>query len=85
MGAIYEAGMRVPHDISLIGYDNILLSAYTRPGLTTLGISRTEVASIAFRTLWDQSRDESAMEPVGRDHVVQPFFVERSSTGPATK
>ena len=84
LGAIYEAGLRVPDDISVIGYDDILLSAYTRPALTTLAISRTEIAATAFRTLFHHNRDSSdgSIKP-GREFVIQPTFVEPSSPGPA--
>ena len=34
--AIYEAGLKVPDDISLIGFDNLEISQYLTPGLTTI-------------------------------------------------
>ena len=34
--AIYEAGLQVPNDISLIGFDNLEISQYLTPGLTTI-------------------------------------------------
>ena len=84
MGAIHESGLRVPEDISIIGYDDILLSAYTRPSLTTLAISRTEIAATAFRSLFHRSRDpENVAHAAGREYVIRPTFVERCSTGPA--
>ncbi len=83
MGAIDEVGMQVPDDISVIGYDNILLSAYTRPGLTTLAISRTDIAATAFRTLFHSSKQNGAPPAVGHKHIIQPTLVDRRSTGPA--
>lgn len=83
MGAIYERNLRVPEDISVIGYDDILLSAYTRPALTTLAISRAEIAGIAFRSLFgSRERRETAMPEIEK-HSVLPTLVERRSTGPA--
>ena len=38
MEAIYERGLRIPEDISIVGFDDIQLSAYAHPGLTTLGV-----------------------------------------------
>ena len=34
--AIYEVGLQVPNDISLIGFDNLEISQYLTPGLTTI-------------------------------------------------
>ena len=86
MGAIHEHGLHIPADISVIGYDDILLSAYTRPALTTLGIPRTEIAATAFRSLFHRSHEgENGASAVGREHFIQPTFVQRSSTGPAPR
>lgn len=38
MQAIGEAGLRIPHDISVVGMDDIPLAAQTRPALTTVHI-----------------------------------------------
>jgi DNA-binding LacI/PurR family transcriptional regulator len=81
MGAISEAGLRVPQDISVIGYDDIQLSAFTMPPLTTVSLPRAEIANAAFRALLN-ARD--AGKPVqGEEHLVRPTFVLRKSTGPA--
>src|SRR5271170_8061779 len=51
MGAINEFGLRVPRDISVIGFDDIQLSAYTMPPLTTVSLPRAAIANAAFRAL----------------------------------
>lgn len=51
MGAIHEAGLRIPEDMSVVGFDGIELSAYTQPALTTMAVSRGELASQAFKSL----------------------------------
>lgn len=83
MGAIHERNLRIPEDISIIGYDDILLSAYVRPGLTTLGISRTEIASIAFRSLFGQREPDGDVSRKDQLHIIRPTLVERQSTGVA--
>jgi len=83
MGAIAEAGLRVPEDISVIGYDDIQLSAFTMPPLTTLSLPRSEIANAAFRALLN-TQHVGAKKPVqGEEHTVTPTFVHRKSTGPA--
>ena len=85
MGAIYEHGLRVPEDISVIGFDDILLSAFTRPALTTLRLPREEIATAAFRALF-QSREGGETKPgPGAEYLIQPDLVVRKSTGPVPR
>jgi DNA-binding LacI/PurR family transcriptional regulator len=51
MSAIAEAGLRIPHDISIISIDDVADSAYTRPPLTTFHIPRREIGVVAMRKL----------------------------------
>jgi DNA-binding LacI/PurR family transcriptional regulator len=80
MGAIFEHGLRIPQDISLIGYDDIELCAFTQPALTTIRLSRQEIAKLAFRALYNTQQSENWD---GAEYVVQPVLVVRKSTGPA--
>jgi DNA-binding LacI/PurR family transcriptional regulator len=83
MGAIHEAGLRIPEDISVIGFDDIELSAYTQPALTTLHVPRRELAATAFRSLF-RDRDEVAGKPALKlEHVIQPRLIVRRSTAQA--
>ena len=50
--AITRAGFRVPDHISLVGFDDIELSQYTQPPLTTIRLSRTELGQKAFDALF---------------------------------
>ena len=85
MGAIHEAGLRIPEDISVIGFDDIELSAYTQPALTTLHVSRRELAATAFRSLF-RGRDEVACKDLDRrERVIQPRLIVRRSTAQAPK
>ena len=78
LGAIHESGLRVPEDISIVGFDDIALSAFTQPALTTVKLSRAEIARLAFRALYSSRMDGSA----GAEYTVQPTLVVRQSTGP---
>ena len=56
MGAIYAAGLRVPDDISVVGFDDIALSSFMSPPLTTIRLSRPEIAEFAFNALYAASQ-----------------------------
>ena len=83
MGAIAEAGLRVPQDISVVGYDDIQLSAFTMPPLTTVSLPRAEIANAAFRALLNDQRVDAKKTVQCEENMIQPTFVRRKSTGPA--
>ncbi|GAC1416441.1 MAG: LacI family DNA-binding transcriptional regulator [Acidobacteriaceae bacterium] len=85
MGAIAERGLRVPQDISVIGFDDIQLSAFTSPPLTTVSLPRAEIAEAAFHALLDARSKPGKKLARGKEHVVEPTMMLRSSTGPAPK
>ena len=78
MGAIFEHGLKVPRDISVIGFDDIAMSAFTQPALTTVRLSRAEIAKLAFRALHDI---QNAATAKGEEYSIEPTLVERKSTG----
>jgi LacI family transcriptional regulator len=51
MGAIAEAGLEFGDNISIVRFDNIQLSAYTVPSLTTIKLPFTEIACAAIHSL----------------------------------
>ena len=50
--AIDEAGLKVPSDISLVGFDDIPLASFTSPPLTSVRMSAGDVGSTAFDALF---------------------------------
>jgi LacI family transcriptional regulator len=75
-----ERGLRVPQDVSVTGFDNVKLSEFAYPALTTVHIPRERIGHI----IWDHliaAEGESAT--ADRDIVIDPEFVLRDSTGPA--
>lgn len=76
-----EQKLRVPEDVSVTGFDNIKLSEFCDPPLTTVHIPRDEIGRMVFESLVP---GESA-QTRGRDIRVSPEFVVRDSTGPARK
>ncbi|MGD6802328.1 LacI family transcriptional regulator [Rossellomorea vietnamensis] len=53
MKAAQELGKKVPEDISIIGYDDILLASYVSPALTTIAQNKFQLGFEAARMLLD--------------------------------
>ncbi|KAA3656928.1 MAG: LacI family transcriptional regulator [Chloroflexi bacterium] len=49
--AIQDAGLRVPEDIAVVGYDNEELAALVRPSITTVSLPRYEIGQAGARLL----------------------------------
>ncbi len=77
LGAIHDAGLRVPHDISLVGFDDISFAHLTQPPLTTVILSRTQLAVTAFAALEALIRKEDASRT---DYSIPTHLVMRGST-----
>jgi DNA-binding LacI/PurR family transcriptional regulator len=82
IGTLADRGLKIPRDISIIGFDDIELSAFTQPALTTVRLSRQEIAKVAFRALYNNRDDAMAQ---GAEYTIVPTLIERKSTGPAPK
>lgn len=80
IGAIHARGLKVPADISVVGFDDIRLSAYTQPALTTVHLPRKEIAEMAFHALFHQYKGSIVRRGQGTGKVVQPHLVVREST-----
>ncbi|HLZ64493.1 MAG TPA: LacI family DNA-binding transcriptional regulator [Ktedonosporobacter sp.] len=52
--ALQEAGLRIPQDVSLIGYDDISLAAFAVPPLTTVRVECEELGMLAVRRLLER-------------------------------
>ena len=55
-----SCGLRVPEDLSVIGYDNLPVSAWIDPALTTINQPLRDMAGIATQMLLDLTRGERA-------------------------
>jgi len=75
--AISHAGLRVPEDISVIGFDDIELAQYTQPPLTTVRLSRDEIGCKAFDALY---RFAQGISTKGQRLRVNTTLVLREST-----
>jgi LacI family transcriptional regulator len=80
--AFQEAGLRVPDDLSVVGFDDIQNSAYISPPLTTVRQPMQEMGKIAARTLLD--RIEGRMKYVPEIAIEPELVVRRSTARPSS-
>ncbi|MDC6166140.1 LacI family DNA-binding transcriptional regulator [Paucibacter sp. XJ19-41] len=75
--AAAESGLKVPQQLSIVGFDDIELSGFVYPALTTVGCSIKELGREAARVLVD--RIENPAAPL-KDVLLTPRLVVREST-----
>lgn len=63
MAAVRERGLRIPQDISLVGFDNVPFSRYVDPGLTTIQLPVVELARRASEMVVGMIRGEPPAQP----------------------
>jgi LacI family transcriptional regulator len=83
MRGCIEGGLRVPDDISVIGFDDIDFCANARVPLTSVAVPRNQIGSTAATLLIEEC--ESPNDHSHQKIVFQPRLVLRESTGPASK
>ncbi len=72
----YDAGLRVPENLSVVGFDDILFAEYTQPALTSVAVPRTEIGRVAFDALWAMLADPQL---AGREFRLGTRLVVRQS------
>jgi LacI family transcriptional regulator len=75
--ALREAGLRVPQDVSVVGFDDIPGAAFANPGLTTVRQPLLRMGEIAAQTLVSQIEERAEYVP---EIAIEPEFVVRDST-----
>jgi DNA-binding LacI/PurR family transcriptional regulator len=73
----YDGGLRVPEDLSVVGFDDILFAEYTQPALTTVSVPRVEIGRVAFQALWTMMADPMR---TGREYRVGTKLIARQTT-----
>lgn len=74
--ALQERGLRVPQDISVVGYDNYLYPGLTDVGITTYEVDVKEMARCAVNTLIKKMENEPYKKGI---HIVAGHLVEKES------
>ena len=80
---VRAAGVRVPEDVSVIGFDGIEFADYVEPTLTTFQQPLHELGCVGARTLLKLMHGE--MDPVDWNIRLPLNLLERDTTGPAPK
>ena len=76
--AFQEAGLRVPDDISVVGFDDIAIASFSIPTLTTVRQPLFKMGRLAAETLVDRIEERSSFL---QDIFVEPELVVRRSSG----
>lgn len=80
MLALHDAGLRIPQDVSVVGYDDLPLSAYLLPPLTSVNLNFSMIGNELVKALLTQLRDGVGLS--GHHVLVPTQLVVRSSTAP---
>jgi len=78
--AFQEAGLRVPEDISVVGFDDIQIAVHNSPSLTTVRQPLQKMGETAARTLLNRIDDP---ETYVAEIQIEPELVVRNSTARA--
>jgi DNA-binding LacI/PurR family transcriptional regulator len=76
LSAAWKRGLSVPHDLSVVGFDDIDLSSYTTPPLTTVVMDRTDLMEQAMKRLLALIQ----RKPVEPPPILAPALAVRQST-----
>lgn len=81
--AARELGLRVPSDLSIVGFDDLDLAQYTDPPLTTVSQPNRQKGEEAVRLVLGGGRERDPLEPA--EHHFATHLVVRGSTAPAPR
>jgi LacI family transcriptional regulator len=76
--AFHESGLRVPEDVSVVGFDNIPLAVIVKPELTTISQPLLRMGQIAAKTIIEQIEKTAQYRP---EIMIEPELIQRASSG----
>ncbi|XOQ45149.1 MAG: hypothetical protein ACFWTN_11995 [Clostridium sp.] len=82
MEALEKANLRVPEDVSVIGFDDTLYSITSRPKLTTVSVNRKSMAENAITMIMDLLENSNL---IPRKIVVSTSIIDRNSVATPRK
>jgi len=80
MRVLQEAGLTIPTDVAVIGFDDLDEARYSLPTLSTIDPGRNEIATTAVRVLLDRIAGVNPTTPM-TEYLAEFQVVERESTG----
>jgi len=82
MIVFHRVGLSIPHDVSVVGFDDIAFATLATPPLTTVHQPLLEMGTVAAQTLLDRIEDRAPFIP---EIALTPELIIRESTGPARR
>ncbi len=79
MRGAFDLGISVPQDLSVIGFDDVRLTQFMIPPLTTVRMSQTDLAKLAFQALLTEV-ERDVPSQTGTEYVLETDLVLRKST-----
>jgi DNA-binding LacI/PurR family transcriptional regulator len=79
MREAYDQNIKIPNDLSVIGFDDIRLAEFTIPPLTTVQMSQRELAKIAFQALLQEVQRESPSNERSEYELITHLVLRRST------
>lgn len=79
MQAVQEAGLSIPHDIAVVGFDDIPVARYVNPALTTVHVSISDMGRRAVQMLLDAIEKNEIYERI--QEVLPTTLAIRASSG----
>ncbi len=85
--ALQEAGLRVPEDVSVLGFDDVYAAEFHNPALTTIRQPLFEMGNLAAQTLLERvaKRQKKHDAKIPETLTVEPKLIVRRSTAPVKK
>lgn len=73
--AVLDAGLTIPEDISIAGFDDDYLSRYLNPALTTVAQPTIGLGEVAARLLLQEITAHRESGPRGKEHIILPTIL----------
>jgi DNA-binding LacI/PurR family transcriptional regulator len=83
--AIQEVGLRVPEDVSVMGFDDVYAAAFHNPALTTIRQPLFEMGKLAAQTLLKRLAAKNEINDIPATLTAEPELIIRNSTAPIKK
>jgi len=79
--AAYQSGIRIPQDLSIVGFDDIPEASFTCPALTTISQAKYDMGRLGSEMILKLINEQDL--PAETKIILDVQFIERESTGPA--